>query len=149
MTEANSSSDLRSFEGQWKIVYSEIDGEMTNVSEFSTITLTNKGDHFVVEKGGEIVAEGKFSIDTATKPHQLTYTYSKGKDVFLGGPRPGIFQLEGNTLKTCQGAIGRPAPKDFNTSQHSPAVLTVYQKRGAEKGNVQLTASKTRVVSQW
>ncbi|MBA2590750.1 MAG: hypothetical protein H0U97_00240 [Gammaproteobacteria bacterium] len=81
---AQASDLLQSLQGQWRIVYSELDGEMTPVSEFSKIMLENKGTHFAVVKDGKVVAEGKFSIDTTTTPHQLVYIYSKGADVFLG-----------------------------------------------------------------
>jgi uncharacterized protein (TIGR03067 family) len=121
---------------------------MTSVAEFSTIVQENKGNHFTVEKNGKLVAEGRFSIDTETTPHQIVYVYSKGADIFLGGPRPGVFQVHNDTLKTCMGAVGHRGPRELNTFPDAEAVLTVFQRDGAEKG-VGIPFSATKIVSQW
>src|SRR5262245_6046999 len=90
---SSAESMIKSMQGRWRAVYSELDGEMTPVAEFSSIVMEHKGTDFVVEKNGKVVDEGRFSINTTVSPHELAYIYKKGPDIFLGGPRPGIIQL--------------------------------------------------------
>ncbi len=117
--------------GPWQAVYSEVDGEITPPAEFAATTMKHEGDKFIVEKKGAVAYEGSFSIDPTVTPHEIVYIYKKSaKDVFLGGPRPGIFQLEGDTFKVCFALIGHRTPKDFNTFPGSEQVLTVFQRSG-------------------
>ncbi len=146
--ESRSEVSVKMLQGRWRAVYSEVDGQMTSVSEFSTIVQENKGNQFVVEKNGETVAQGRFSIDTSVSPHEIVYTYSKGADIFLGGPRPGAFQVVGDTLKTCMGAVGHRSVQDLGTSPNSESVLTVFQRVGSEEG-ADIRVSAARAISQW
>ncbi len=66
----------------------------------------------------------------------------------LGGPRVGIAQLVGDTLRTILPGVGYPPPKDFITYPDSDLVLAVHQRVGSEKGRG-LTASKTAAVAVW
>jgi uncharacterized protein (TIGR03067 family) len=145
---SKSDNILESLQGRWRVVYSEVDGEMTPVDEFSTIVIENKDNRFAVEKNGTIVHEGKYSVNVSVTPHEIVYIYSKGADVFLGGPRAGIFQLEGETFKTCLGAVGQRPPSGFNTFPDSDAVLTIQQRVGSEGGKG-LSVARSRQISQW
>jgi len=137
-----------SLQGRWRVVYSELNGQMTPVEEFSTIVLINTGNSFQVEKNGKVVDEGKFSIKVNETPNEIVYVYSSGPEIFLGAPRLGVSQLVGNTFKTCLGAVGQAAPTEFSTSPDSESVLTIYQRAGAE-GGTGFAVSKTKAVSQW
>lgn len=147
-TQANAIGLHNAVQGSWRAIYSELNGEMTPVEEFSTIEMEHKENHFTVKKNGKIVEEGRFSINLNTTPHEITYIYSKGPEIFLGAPRVGIVQVQGDTLKTCLGPIGQKPPTDFNTSANSDAVLTIAQRRGSEQGTG-LAISRTRAISQW
>lgn len=146
--ESRSDKVIDMLQGRWRAVYSELDGQMTSVSDFSTIVQENRGNEFVVEKNGEVVAEGRFSVDTSVFPHELVYTYRKGAEIFLGGPRPGVVQVVGDTLKTCMGAVGRRRISELATAPDSESVLTVFQRVGAE-GGADIRVSAARAISQW
>jgi hypothetical protein len=53
---------------------------------------------------------------------------TSAQPIFLGGPRPGIFQVDGDTFKCCFGGIGHSAPDDLNTYPGSGSVLTVFER---------------------
>lgn len=140
---------FNALQGRWRVVYSEIDGEMNPVEEFASIVLVNTGNTFVVEKDGESVHEGTFSINASVLPHEIVYIYTKSSGPFLGGPRPGIIQLVGKTLKTTFGAIGHRFPNDFNTFPGASAVLSIHERIDDGAAVATLGAASTRAVSQW
>jgi hypothetical protein len=84
---------------------------------------------FKVLKGHNVEYEGTFTVGGAKAPFSIVLEYSKSaQPIFLGGPRAGIFQVEGDTFKCCFGGIGHPAPHDLNTYPESGFVLTVFEK---------------------
>src|SRR5215213_856179 len=147
--ESQSEIVFKALQGDWRVVYSEFNGEMTPVADFSTIVLTHKGSNFSVAKNGKVLYEGRYSVNTAVMPHRVVLFYTKSADeAFLGGPRVGLAQLVGDTLKTILPPVGQEPPKDFTTYPDSDFVLSVHQRVGSEKGAA-LSAAKTRFVSQW
>jgi uncharacterized protein (TIGR03067 family) len=144
-----SESVVKAMQGDFRVVYSELNGEMTPVQEFSNIVVTHRGNNFIVKKNDKVVHEGTFTINVAVMPHQIVLRYSKS--VFegnLGGPRVGIAQLVGDTLRTNLPGVGYPPPSDFITYPDSDLVLAVHQRVGSEKGRG-LTTSKTASVAVW
>jgi uncharacterized protein (TIGR03067 family) len=125
-TQVDSTELLESMQGRWRTIYSEIDGQVG--PEESDHFLIYKEDKFTVEKGGKPAHEGRFSLNASQRPWELVYIYSKSFPIYLGGPRAGILQLEGNTLKCCFALLGHPAPRDFNTFPGSQWVLTVHER---------------------
>jgi uncharacterized protein (TIGR03067 family) len=111
--------------GRWGAVYQELDGQNVphdEVMEFQENT-------FKVLKGRNVEYEGTFTVGGTKPPFSIVLTYSKSaQPIFLGGPRPGIFQVEGDTFKCCFGGIGHPAPHDLNTYPGSGFVLTVFER---------------------
>jgi uncharacterized protein (TIGR03067 family) len=113
-------------QGRWKTVYTEVDGQ-TGPEEPDHF-LVYKDNTFTVEKGGKTAHDGTFTLDATQNPAPVSYIYKNSFPIYLGGPRAGIIQLEGNTLKCIFSPVGQPAPKDFNTYSGSERVLTVHQR---------------------
>src|ERR1700741_3901457 len=94
--ESQSEIVFNALQGDWRAVYSEFNGEMTPVSDFSTLVLTHKGNNFCVAKNGKVLYEGRYSVNTVAMPHIVSLIYTKSaNEAFLGGPRIGIAQLVG------------------------------------------------------
>jgi uncharacterized protein (TIGR03067 family) len=128
-TAADGAALVSALQGRWKPIYQEVDGQMVPPAEFATTVVELNGNEFKVEKHGTVEYDGLFTIDPLTSPMEISLIYKKSsKPIFLGGPRPGLFQLEGDTLKWCFGPIGLPRPKGLNTFPGSESVLSIYQK---------------------
>ena len=144
---------LKSLQSRWRAVYSEVEGEMTPINDFSALILEHAGNTFTVANKGATVDEGTFSVNVTVTPHELVYIYSKGQPQFLGAPRRGIFQIEGNTLKLCMSPIGHPSPAEFNTRPNSQVVLNIWQRTDANgtdtKSAVSAVVANRRVESEW
>lgn len=114
--------------GRWQAIYQELEGESVDhddVIEFHQNT-------FKLEKDGRVEYEGTFSVGGERAPYSMVLFYSRSaKSIFLGGPRPGIFQVEGDTFKCCFGAIGHAAPAVLNSYPGSGSVLTIFGRIGS------------------
>ena len=122
-------TSLQALQGNWKPIYQEIDGQMIPPSEYATTLVELRGNDFRVLKNGTAAYEGRFTVDAQVSPMGIVLIYTKSAHaIFLGGPRPGVLQLEGETLKWCFGAVGQPAPQGLNTFPGSESVLSIYQK---------------------
>lgn len=120
-------TSLTELEGRWIPMYQEMEGQMIPPSEYAVVEL--KGDEFKILKNGTVAYEGRFTIDLRRAPMGIALIYTKSHQaIFLGGPRTGLFQLEGETLKWCFGSVGQAEPVELNTFPGSGSVLSVYQK---------------------
>ena len=81
-------------------------------------------------KNGAVAYEGVFTIDPLASPMQVILVYkTSANPLFLGGPRPGVFQIEADTPKRCFAAVGHSAPKGLTTYPGSESVLPIYQRQ--------------------
>jgi uncharacterized protein (TIGR03067 family) len=131
-TLADVSAVLNALQGRWLPVYQEIDGQMVPKAEFANNVLELTGTEFKIIKDGTVAYEGFFTISPLTRPMGIALIYRKSaKPIFLGSARPGVFQVEGDTLKWCFGALGQPAPQGLNTFPGAEAVLSISQREGS------------------
>jgi uncharacterized protein (TIGR03067 family) len=124
---------INALQGRWKPVYQEVDGEMGPPSVAAATVVEIQGNEFKVLKDGAVAYDGFFTITTPSipipPPWDIALVYKNSRNpIFLGGPRPGVFQIEGDTLKWCFTPIGQPPPKGLNTYPGSEAVLSIYQR---------------------
>jgi uncharacterized protein (TIGR03067 family) len=116
--------------GSWKVVSLERDGK--EIGEglkgakwvFTDTTLTARFP-------GE--GEAKFTYETHTVDNKVgTIDLEVVESARDGGPRkrvyPGIYSVEGNTLKICYASTGKPSPKEFATKVGSGNTLVVLKR---------------------
>ena len=147
--ESVSSSVFRALQGEWQVVYSELNGEMTPLNE--KIILRHQGNNFTVSKNGKVAYEGTFAINVRPMPHQVVLIFKKSAfEPYLAAPRVGIALLEGDTLKTVFGPAGLPLETQtgFQSFRDSDTVMTIHQRVGAERGTG-MTTSASRTVAGW
>jgi uncharacterized protein (TIGR03067 family) len=147
--ESLSETVLKELQGDWVVVYSELEGEMTPITEKTV--LTHRGNTFTVTKAGKVVHEGRFTVDVIKMPYEVTLIFSKSNfEGNLGGPRIGIALLEGDTLKTVFGPVGPVInPKfGFLSYRDSQTVQTIHQRVGTERGTG-LLVSPNKAVAVW
>jgi uncharacterized protein (TIGR03067 family) len=139
---------LSALEGRWNVVYQEVDGQAVGPDQIVPTIVELKGNEFKVEQNKVVNYEGTFTIG-AGSPAEIVLIYRKSANpVFLGGPRPGVFQVAGDTLKWNFGAVGHSAPKQFNTFPGAESVLSVYKREGRAAAPV-TTKSTLGSVAFW
>ena len=131
----------KDIQGRWTSVYCELDGEIAHLDS----VLELHGDEFKVSTNNTVTHEGRFTVGPGT-PAEIVLIYSKSSNpLFLGGPRPGVFQLQGDTLKLNFGAVGHSGPRTLNTTEGSESVLSVY-KRDSRTADAAISARKLSIL---
>lgn len=142
---------LSELEGRWQAEYNEVDGRFVG-SVPNVIEL--RGSQFKVHQSEKVTYEGTFTIGPVRDQDygltEIVLTYSKSANpLYLGGPRAGLFQLHGDTLKWTFGAVGHSAPKQLNTYPGSESVLSVYVKEGLKPNVAERRVSALASVALW
>jgi uncharacterized protein (TIGR03067 family) len=108
--------DLTKLQGKWEIVYHETAGEED--TEKSRWTMEVRGDKYTFT-AGELKLTGRVRLDSTKKPKQVEYATTEDGDV---QEYSGIYELGGDTFKTCDVSKGKDRPTEFKTKDPSGQV---------------------------
>ena len=120
--DAKPDPDLKKLQGKWRISYHETAGE--DDTQDCVWEIEVKGDTFTLTADGTTTT-GTIKIDSTKKPKEMEYTVEDddGTATFVG-----IYELEGDTYKTCDVEKGKDArPTEFKTKAKTGQV-TVWKK---------------------
>jgi uncharacterized protein (TIGR03067 family) len=106
--------ELKKFEGKWKLASADLDGKEATPEQVKTTTLEVKGNEFTLKTGDE-THKGKFTINLGKKPHTIDVQFTEGmlKDAKVLG----IYEIEGDTRKSCFATPNADRPKDFTSGK--------------------------------
>jgi uncharacterized protein (TIGR03067 family) len=106
--------ELKKFEGKWRLVSADLDGKEATPEQVKTTTLVVTGDKFTLKMGDE-THKGKFTIDPGKKPRTIDVEFTEGtlKDTKVLG----IYEMEGDTRKSCFAPPNEDRPKDFSSGK--------------------------------
>src|SRR6476659_1876811 len=124
-TEYTESTVHSALQGRWNVAYQEIDGQVAGPV---ATRLEVHGNKFKVEHDREVKHEGTFTLGSGSLPTVVLIYEKSANPLFLGGPRPGVYHLEGDTLKLNFAGVGHSAPHSFSTTPGAEWVLSVYQR---------------------
>jgi uncharacterized protein (TIGR03067 family) len=102
--------------GRWRVVKVEMNGEPRQ----EDFTITFKDGRFT-RKGKTKTYTGSYELDSSARPRKIIVV--KDEDP-RHKPLPGIYELEGDTLKICYGKI---RPTEFATKPGQNAMLLVLR----------------------
>jgi uncharacterized protein (TIGR03067 family) len=122
----NSRSDREKLQGAWTCVYMERNGKAIPVEKYRDGRLVMEGDTFTYTDRKHLVSRGIRKLDPTKSPKALDDTHAEG--VFKGRTYLGIYELNDDTFKTCNGSFGQPRPTSFVTTPGSGLLLVVYKR---------------------
>lgn len=101
--------DLKKLQGKWEIAYHETAGE--DDTEVSKWTMEVRGDRYTF-KAGDVTLTGRLRIDSTKSPKQVEYATEEDGELqeYIG-----IYELDGDTYKTCDVEKGKTRPTEFKT----------------------------------
>ncbi|NJJ56737.1 MULTISPECIES: TIGR03067 domain-containing protein [unclassified Pseudomonas] len=112
-----SDPDVLALQGTWEQTSLEDSGVLNPVDAHSApgAITTIAGDRFEVKTvSGEVLLEGRFFLDSTTRPKSITWVDAIGDDA--GKHLPASYRLEGNTFVFIAADEGMPRPLSFKTS---------------------------------
>ena len=119
-------TDLAQLQGEWSMVSGSVDGQAMPDSLRGESKRVCKGDEVTVTVAGQIFMKAKFTIDPSKKPKTIDYQVldgpAKGKTLL------GIYELEGDTFKSCFGAPEAERPKDYTGKPGERRTSSVWKR---------------------
>jgi len=118
--------DVAQLQGEWSMVSGIADGQPMPDEMRKQMKRVCKGDEITVTAGGQIFIKAKVSIDPSKKPKTIDYEMTDG---FTKGKKQlGIYELDGDTFKSCFGAPGAERPKDFTSQPGEMHTSSVWKR---------------------
>lgn len=125
--------DGQRIQGTWQLIYSESDGKPAPIELLKSIHVNiSDGRHEVFRNDEKLHADITYTLDPTTSPKSTTDTLHGGEDE--GKQINGIYELDGDTLISCVGEIGKPRPSTFETAPGSGRTLRVLARVKAGEG---------------
>jgi uncharacterized protein (TIGR03067 family) len=117
--------ELKKLEGTWQVVSIETRQKARPAGEVNGLKLVIKGDTSTFEKDGKpVVGTGKLSIDPSKKPKTVDIAVTGAPEDPTGTfTIPGIYQLDGDSLRICWGGPKRPT--EFKTTPDGGDLLVL------------------------
>ena len=118
-------SDKDKLQGTWSIESMKMGGKDMPAEELKKVKLTFTGDKVIVKADAKN-EEHTYTLDAAKKPKQIDIT-AKAEVI------PGIYELDGDTLKIATAHKGGVRPTDFNSQDGSMVGVMVLKRDKADK----------------
>jgi uncharacterized protein (TIGR03067 family) len=116
--------EMAKFDGTWKLVSSEREGEKAPDDAIKTAKAVSKDGKVTLQVEGKTVGELEFVVDPTKKPKWLDATATSGPD--KGKKTFGIYEFDGDMLKICFNEKERP--KEFSAKKGSGNTLDMYKR---------------------
>jgi uncharacterized protein (TIGR03067 family) len=121
--------DLAQLQGEWAMVSGTADGFPIPDDMLPNSKRVCKGDELTATVGGQLVMKAKITIDPTQKPKTIDYQVIDGPT--KGKKHLGIYEVDGDTMKSCFGAPGAERPTDFTSKQGDKRTSTVWKRTRA------------------
>ena len=115
--------EMAKLAGTWQLVSAETDGEKVPDERAKQIRVViAKGKHTVYFKDKAIAEGVAFRIDPTKTPKEVEDTLKDGQKIL------GIYELDGDTLRSCVAAVGKERPTRFSGATGSGCTLRVFKR---------------------
>jgi len=118
--------DLARLQGEWSMVSGSADGQPMPDEMRKQMKRVCIGDETTTTMGGQMFIKAKITIDPSTKPKTIDYQMIDG---FTKGKKQlGIYEVDGDTFKSCFGKPGAERPTDFTSKPGDGCTLSVWKR---------------------
>lgn len=126
----DSGDDVQKLQGVWRGAELEIKGDTLPPPSARSLWLRFTKDTFVIEQSGKITVQGRYRIDSASKPKTIDLTITDTvQAVNKGAVVLGIYELEKDQLRLCTTkANDQERPKKLISKHGTTHSLFTFQK---------------------
>jgi uncharacterized protein (TIGR03067 family) len=124
---ATTGSPLASdFEGEWSMVSAVMDGTPMDPSAVEWVKRITHGSETTVYAGPQVMMKMEFISDASKAPKTIDYVNTAGSN--KGKSQQGIYEFDGDRLKICAAAPGKPRPTQFQSDRGDGRTFTVWKR---------------------
>jgi uncharacterized protein (TIGR03067 family) len=120
-------TDLEKLQGTWVLVAMETEGHDVPAEDFKDWTAVYERNHVALRVGDRIRRRGIITLDSSRKPKAINTWDQDGP--YEDQTVPGIYELDGDTLKLCFARPGQERPKEFTTKSGTAFLFCVYKRQ--------------------
>jgi uncharacterized protein (TIGR03067 family) len=117
---------MKTIQGNWICVSAIVDGKPLPEQTTKQLRLTISEDRYKTEKGGEVLFDSTYSLNSPANPKQIDLLGTEGD--LAGKNGEGIYSLEGDILRICYTMPGLPRPKEFESAIDSKVYLVTWKR---------------------
>jgi uncharacterized protein (TIGR03067 family) len=119
-------TDLEKLQGTWVLASMETEGHDVAPDDFKNWTASYEQNRVVLRVGDRVRRRGLVTLDPGRKPKAINTWDQDGP--YEDQTVPGIYELDGDTLKLCFARPGQERPKEFTTKSGTAFLFCVYKK---------------------
>ena len=124
--------DRKRYEGTWRAVSLEVNGNKASEKDTRQITVVNRADgSWTVLVNDKEISKGTSKIDPTKKPKTIDLTTTEGQG--KGNVNLGIYELGKNTRKLCLAQSGKDRPTEFASMAGSEQILITFEREKMDK----------------
>ncbi len=120
-------TDLDKLQGTWVMVAMETEGHDLEAEDFKDNLAVYEQNHLTLKTGDRVRRRGIVTLDPGRKPKAINTWDQDGP--YDDQTVPGIYELDGDTLKVCFARPGQERPKEFTTKSGTAFLLCVYKRQ--------------------
>ena len=118
--------DMALLQGEWSMVSGSADGQPMPEEARKQMKRVCKGDETTTTMGGLIYIQAKITIDASKQPKTIDYEMTGG---FTKGQKQlGIYEVDGDTFKSCFAKPGAERPTDFTSKPGDGRTVSVWKR---------------------
>lgn len=125
--------DLAKLQGTWVMVSGEADGQKGLERANATKRLVFKDDQAIMQVGDQVLRRARIKLDPTKRPKTIDSLIADGPNE--GATSRGIYEIEGDQLKTCFGRPGAERPKAFEAGAGSGLIASTYERVKPKSSN--------------
>jgi uncharacterized protein (TIGR03067 family) len=123
-----SEKDQEAFQGTWQLETLNQAGNAAPAEQLKGIVFLLKDNTYTISMGGKEVEKGTFKLDSSKKPKTVDFEIQSGND--KGKKQPGIYEIEGDTLKLCLAFPGESdRPKELAAKADTKTIYSVLKRQ--------------------